>query len=136
MTEKNDQVFDLEEYAKENKHLPEEAKRFRIRIDKDHYVVEQASMTGEEILKLAGKDPPNCYRLVQRVRGGAQPIELTDVVDFTTPGIERFNTLPLDQKEGESPKTKDRRGRSPRRVSRRGRRGRRGRASPPRYGCT
>ena len=37
----------------------------------------------------------------QKFRGGAvHPVGLDETVVFTTPGIERFMTLPLDQTEG------------------------------------
>lgn len=95
--------IDLEQYAKNGKTPPDDATAFRIRIDKTHYDVDVPSMTGEQILRLAGKDPPSNFRLVQRVRGSQPlPVQLTDVVTFTAPGIERFNTLPLDQTEGEA----------------------------------
>jgi hypothetical protein len=38
----------------------------------------------------------------QKLRGGqTKRIDLDERVDFTTPGVERFMTLPLDQTEGE-----------------------------------
>jgi len=96
----NSDIIDLEVYAKEEKEPPK-GTRYRIRIDKNHYIVEVSQMTGREILKLAGKEPPERFRLDMKLKGGAtRKIELEDVVDFTTPGIERFMTLPLDQTEG------------------------------------
>lgn len=91
---------DLEQVAKAGG-KPPKAKRYRIRIDDQYYVVNQASMTGAELLKLAGKTPPENYILTQKLRGGViKTISLSDVVDFTTPGIERFNTLPRQVQEG------------------------------------
>lgn len=91
---------DLEQVAKSGG-KPPKAKRYRIRIDDQHYVVNQSSMTGAEILKLAGKVPPENFILTQKIRGGViKTIGLADVVDFTTPGIERFNTLPRQVQEG------------------------------------
>lgn len=93
-------VIDLEEYAR-TEQKPPKAKRYRIRIDKQHFVVEVSEMTGRQILELAGKQPPDRFRLDQKLHGGqTKKIELDEVVDFTTPGIERFMTLPLDQTEG------------------------------------
>jgi hypothetical protein len=91
---------DLEQLAKAGG-KPPKAKRYRIRIDDKYYVVHQPSMTGAELLKLAGKEPPENFILTQKLRGGViKTIGLTDVVDFTTPGIERFNTLPRQVQEG------------------------------------
>jgi hypothetical protein len=94
------EVIDLELYAKEGK-TPPKGTKYRIRIDKDYYEVHVSEMSGSEILTLAGKTPPNRFRLDQKLKGGAtKKIELNDIVDFSTPGVERFQTLPLDQTEG------------------------------------
>jgi hypothetical protein len=91
---------DLELYAKADKNPPK-AKRYRIRVDDRYFVVTQPSMTGREILILAGKLPPESYILTQKSKGGTlRTIELNEVVDFTKPGIERFNTLPRQVQEG------------------------------------
>ena len=92
-------VADLEQLAKAG--TPPKAKSYRIRIDDKYYVVERSSMTGREILTLAGKTPPENFILTEKVRGGGmKTISLDDVVDFTAPGIERFNTLPRQVQEG------------------------------------
>lgn len=91
---------DLEQLAKAGG-KPPKAKRYRIRIDDQYHVVNQPSMTGAEILKLAGKTPPENFILTEKLRGGIiKTIGLADVVDFMTPGIERFNTLPRQVQEG------------------------------------
>lgn len=93
-------IIDLENYAKTGEKIPENI-HFRIRIDKDQYVVDVPEMTGRQLLKLAGKTPPEQYAIFQRIKGGqTQKIELDQMVDFRTPGLERFMTLPLDQTEG------------------------------------
>lgn len=95
-----DEVIDLEEYAKAGR-KPPRARRYRIRIDKTQYVVEKSSMTGRELLVLAGKNPPERFMISQKPHGGPpKQIKLDESVDFTTPGIEKFLTLPLDQTEG------------------------------------
>jgi len=95
-----DDVVDLEQYAREG-HRPPRAPRYRIRIDRQYYVVAAPSLTGRELLQLAGKTPPEQYMLSQKLRGGqTKRIDLDERVDFTTPGVERFMTLPLDQTEG------------------------------------
>ena len=93
-------LVDVEEYALAGKRPPR-AKRYRIRIDKERYVVELSGMTGRELLVLAKKVPPEQWMLTQKLRGGeVKKIGLDETVDFTAPGVERFMTLPLDQTEG------------------------------------
>lgn len=99
MTEHNDEVVDLEQYAKEGR-TPPRCQRYRIRIDRERYVVHEPCLTGREILALAGKKPAE-FQLFQKFRGGEMEQVLPDTkVDFTRPGVERFVTLPLDQTEG------------------------------------
>jgi hypothetical protein len=94
------EIVDVEEFGRSNR-KPPRAKRYRIRIDKHHYVVEVSYMTGRELLVLAGRTPPERWTISQKFHGGhTKPIGLDDVVDFTTHGVERFMTLPLDQNEG------------------------------------
>ncbi len=93
-------VIDLEEFAVSGRRPPR-AKRYRIRIDRERYVVEVPSMTGRELLGLAGKTPPEQWMITQKFRGGeVKKIDLDEKADFTTLGVERFMTLPLDQTEG------------------------------------
>lgn len=95
-----DEIVDLEEYAQGNR-KPPRARRYRIRIDKKKYDVEVPGMTGRELLTLAGKVPPSNYMVTQKFIGGqTHRIEIDERADFTTPGVERFMTLPLDQTEG------------------------------------
>ncbi len=95
-----DEIIDLEEYAKAERRPPQ-ARRYRIRIDKQYFVVSVSSMTGRELLNLAGKTPATNYMISQKLRNGeARRIGLDEKADFTTPGVERFMTLPLDQTEG------------------------------------
>jgi hypothetical protein len=77
------------------------ARRYVIRVDKTKYTVTVPAMTGREILTLAGKVPPEQYKLTQKRHGGAATtIGLDDTVDFRAPGVERFMTLKRDQTEG------------------------------------
>jgi hypothetical protein len=93
-------LVDVEECGKA-KPRPPKARRYRIRIDRERYVVDVPYMTGRGLLALAGKTPPERYTISQKLRGGeTRTIGLDDVTDFTEPGVERFMTLPLDQTEG------------------------------------
>lgn len=77
------------------------AKAYRIRIDKQHFVIRDAQPTGLELLTLAGKSPASNYMLFIVEHGGhSHEIGLTDHVNLTKPGVEKFRTLPRDQQEG------------------------------------
>lgn len=93
------EVVDIEEYAKSGKAIPKNM-IYKFKVDRTHYETEQEYLTGKEILTLAGKNPYNRFQLNQKYRGSVKKIEYDEKVDFTTPGIERFMTLPLDQTEG------------------------------------
>ena len=98
--ENKDEVIEIEIYTKEGRELPKR-KRYKIRIDKDKYIVNTDEMSGRELLELANKIPFDQYAIFQRLKGGqTQKIEFDEVVNFRTPGVERFMTLPLDQTEG------------------------------------
>lgn len=99
-TQGHEDIVDIEQCARENRRPPK-CSRYRIRIDREHFVVLEPSLTGRELLTLAGKSPPERYKIFQKLRGGQlDPIELEEKADFTRPGVERFVTLPLDQTEG------------------------------------
>ncbi len=91
--------IDIEEFAKNNKPVPK-GKKYKIKVDRTKHVTDQECMTGKEILALAGKTPHTRYQLNQRIKGSVKKVGYDEKVDFTTPGIERFMTLPLDQTEG------------------------------------
>jgi len=77
------------------------AKRYQIRIDRDHYVVDAPVVTGSEILALAGKTPAERFMIFQVFSGGrSEEIGLGQPVDLRVPGVEKFRTLSRDQTEG------------------------------------
>lgn len=91
---------DLEEYGKRGERPPR-ARRYRIRVDKNHFVVDHAIVTGREILTIAGKVPPERFEIFQKLHGGQmKKIALDEKVDLSAPGIERFQTIPLEATEG------------------------------------
>ncbi len=97
-----EQIIDIETFAKEGKDIPTGPKvRYQIRIDAERFILEERRPTGRELLIKAGKNPPEGYRLDQKLHGGVtKKIELDEEVDLATPGVERFITLPLDPTEG------------------------------------
>jgi hypothetical protein len=93
------EIVEIEELARAGKEVPD-GKRYRIRIDKEKYVVEKATMSGREILRLAGKTPEE-YHLYLHSRGGqSKIIQPEEVVDLRTPGVERFTTVKKVNTEG------------------------------------
>ena len=94
------ELVDVEEYGKRNE-KPPKARKYRIRINKQHFTVDVAEMTGRQILALAGKTPVESYKLQQKVHGGQVTVIGPDAtVDFTAPGVERFQWFPLTETEG------------------------------------
>lgn len=93
-------IVDIEECARLGQRPPK-AKRYKIRIDKTNHIVQVSSMTGKQLLELAGRKPVDQYKLFQKVRGGEpKPIGHDDVADFTTPGVEHYFTIKCDLREG------------------------------------
>ena len=94
-----EEIIDLEEWLKAGNH-PKKAKKYRIRIDKQKYVVEVHEMKGREILALAGKTPAE-YILSQKIHGGVvEPVEPEQVVIFHQHKVERFQTVARHCDEG------------------------------------
>ena len=90
---------DLEEYAKAGKLVPT-ARRYKLRIDKEHKVTENPEPSGRQILALVGKTP-EAYTLSMKLHGGqAKPIGPDEKTDLRQPGVERFMTMPRDATEG------------------------------------
>lgn len=101
MKDKEILVIDIEAYAKENREIPK-GHHYLILVDRTKFKVEQESLTGREILILAGKNPPERFQLNQRLKGGkVLKINYEQEVSFLHSGTEKFMTIPLDQTEGE-----------------------------------
>jgi hypothetical protein len=95
-----EEEVDVEEYAKQGKPVPR-AKRYRIRIDRERFVVMKPFITKAELLALVNKTADK-WRIHQKLRGG-QMDEVTDSenVDLRGKGVERFVTVELSQTDGE-----------------------------------
>ena len=94
-----DELEDLEVCTKEGR-APRCVRRYRIRIDREQYVVHVTYMTGQQLLEVAGKCDVQRWKIFQKLKGKMVEIGLNETVSFTDPGIEKFKSLPLDQTEG------------------------------------
>ena len=93
-------IVDVEECGRQNR-VPPPARRYRVKIDREYYVFEQRVVTGREILERAKKVPVSRYELEMAVHGaGFVAVELDERIDLGRPGIEVFQTFPLDEQEG------------------------------------
>ncbi|MBR8842859.1 multiubiquitin domain-containing protein [Pseudoalteromonas sp. JC3] len=98
--ESDDSAPDLEDCAC-NPCGPGHKQKYKIKVDKDKFVVNAPRLFGKEILALAGYSNTTERALYQKFAGGrTEMIKPEDKVDFTTPGIERFMTIPCEQTEG------------------------------------
>lgn len=95
------EIIDIEIFVREKKPVPH-GHRYRIRIDKVHYVVDVSHMTGEQILGLAGKSSAG-WLLSEKVGGQMRPVAPNQTVDFAAHSVERFATIPKEVQEGEGP---------------------------------
>src|SRR6185369_1091343 len=66
------------------------AKRYIIRIDKKPYLIEKSVITARELLQLAGKNPPEKFRVWQIIKGESHELSLGEKVDVRAPGVEKF----------------------------------------------
>lgn len=95
-----DEIEDLEVCCREGR--PARCvRRYRIRIDRQPHVVNVTCMNGRQLLEIAGKCDVTKWKIFQKLCGQMQEIGLDEDVCFTTPGVEKFKTMPLDQTEGQ-----------------------------------
>jgi hypothetical protein len=94
------EIVDVEEYGRKNT-PPPKARHYKVKIDHIHHVFDHRFVTGREILVAGGKTPIEKYELEKRLHGGQYvAIEPDEEVDLGEPGIEVFETFPLDETEG------------------------------------
>ena len=93
-------LVDIEEYARSGKPVPH-ARRYRYRVNKQHFVTESPELTGRQILERAGLVPVEQYRLRLKERHGP-PVEigLNQEVDLRKPGVERFVAQKKEVQDG------------------------------------
>lgn len=90
--------IDLEAYAKAGKSVPD-AGPYKIRVNRSFFEWPSPKISGAQVLELAKKDAEK-NAVYQFVNGKPHRVKANETVDLTAPGVERFETLPLDQTEG------------------------------------
>jgi hypothetical protein len=92
---------EVEAYGRRNEEPPP-AKRYLIRVDREHLVFEKRLVTGREILETAGKNPYTRWRLHQKLHGGHMgEVGYEQEVDLGAKGVERFTTFELNIGDGD-----------------------------------
>ena len=92
-------LIDIESCGKHDRQPPKGYK-YRIRVDREKYVVQSRRIAGAEILALAGKSPDE-WSLNQKLHGGKRVrIQNDEVVDLALKGIERFETVRRQAQQG------------------------------------
>jgi len=95
-----DEIADLEEYAARGERPPR-CRGYRIRVNRDHYVIHEPNPTRQTILETAGLTPVDQWTLRLKMHGGKpELIEPGERIDLTKPGVEKFKALPRYQTEG------------------------------------
>lgn len=85
--------IELETYSKSGE-KPSNINRFIVRVDDQRIKYDDAKVTGQQLLRDAGKRPVDEHLIFQVLRGGGfEEIQLAETVDLYKPGIERFLTF-------------------------------------------
>lgn len=94
------EIIDLEDYSSKGE-KPPKGHKYQFRVNNEKFITDKECLTGREILEIAGKKPPENYKLTQIFRKGEKkPIGLNDKVDLTEAGIERFHAQKQDVIDG------------------------------------
>ena len=71
---------------------------FKFKVDKERYTSDDKTLTGREILAIAGKTPEK-YLLILKGKT-KEPIDADECVDLSKPGVEVFRTIARECNEG------------------------------------
>lgn len=97
--EPGEAVVEIEECTRHGRRLPR-WHRYRIRVDRERFVVKKRVISGDEVLALVNKRPA-AWALNQKLRGGRRiRIEAHEEVDLAEPGVERFETIRRQAQQG------------------------------------
>ena len=98
----DDDSIDLEVCARANRKPPRGQKHYTIKIDGEKHRVGQAALAGLAILELAGGKTYADWTLNQKFHGGRRKaIGQDEEVDFSEPGVERFETVRKQAQQGD-----------------------------------
>ena len=71
---------------------------YTFKINNKKYESADSKINGSQILKIAGLQPETDYELLIKVNEkGFEPVELTEVIDLESPGIEGFFVSPYEK---------------------------------------
>lgn len=95
-----EELIDIEEYVLAGKPIPR-ARKYRYRVNKQHFISETPELTREQILERAGLVPVNQYRLSEKRRHGP-PVEIKpgQTVHLHKGEIERFIAQHCEVQDG------------------------------------
>jgi len=66
--------------------------KYSIKVNRETIISEKQILTGQEILEIAGLSPVEDYELLLKTNEkGYEPIQLTETVNLTLPGLENFS---------------------------------------------
>lgn len=78
-----------------------QGEKYKFMVRNKVFETENRFITGEEVLKMAELIPPSAYKLDLKMKGNRyREISLTESVDLSDPGIEKFTYISRDQSEG------------------------------------
>ena len=99
--EGDDDAVDIEECGRHGRRPPRH-RRYRIRIDREKYLVETRVITGRQILELVGKSYHEWA--LNRKLPDARRVRVApdETVDLAEPGVERFETVRKQAQQGSS----------------------------------
>ena len=94
-------LVDLEHCAKHG-HEPPRAKIYRFKVNETVCEWHEETITGRQVLEVAGLKPPENYTLREKVIGSApRKVELDEVVHLRKHGLEKFRAIRKGQQEGD-----------------------------------
>jgi len=101
LTEKWLEVADVEVFGKECKELPP-AKSFRIKIDKEYFIVSESKISYQKIIQLGAKPNIAKYDVYKFLNGKPKPVKIPEdtAVDLTEKCLVRFVLMPKEQLDG------------------------------------
>lgn len=96
----NSIIIDIEEYARSKKKIPVGTNnKYKIKVNREYFIVDSRFQTGAEILLLAGKDANSHHLNADYGSGNVQPVKKDDKIDFVQ-GVVKFMATPVQAVNG------------------------------------